>query len=182
MVLLKPEPKKLTKQQEIIQDSWNIRVSPESSSEDVKKLQNLFRELDLYNGAINWEYTSVEKPLIDFQIQAWIVKDKEGWWAGYYWDQTRSALFEYFEAEEVETNVQEKREEEITYSLSLKETRDLDKLISRLRTKVNAIAKKKNKKSEDIMEQLSNRIDTVINKTEEGKLKEKLKYIKQKIS
>ncbi len=68
------------------------QITPESSSEKIKKLQTLFKELKLYEGQIDWVYSSIEDSLISYQIKAWIVSHREDWWAGYFWRKTINAL------------------------------------------------------------------------------------------
>lgn len=73
-------------------DIGNLKVTPESLEPEVKKLQEIFTKADLYDGEIDGKYTSIEQELIAFQIDSWIVKDKEDWGAGYFWNKTIAAL------------------------------------------------------------------------------------------
>lgn len=71
---------------------WNLKVWPESESDSIKKLQEVFTKADLYDGEIDGQYTSIEMELIEFQIASGIISDKEDWGAGYFWNKTITAL------------------------------------------------------------------------------------------
>lgn len=70
----------------------DIKVGPESESDEIKKLQEVFTLADLYDGEIDGKYTSIEMELIEFQIASWIIKDKEDWGAWYFGNKTLAAL------------------------------------------------------------------------------------------
>lgn len=75
------------------------QITPESNQEKIIKLQTFFKELNLYTWNIDWNYESIEKSLIDYQIKAWVITDKDDWWAGYFGKKTINALKEEFEDE-----------------------------------------------------------------------------------
>lgn len=70
----------------------NINVNPESQENEVKKLQEFFNSLGLYKWDIDWIYKSIEGTLLKFQIDNWIINNKEDWGAWYFWKQTKEAL------------------------------------------------------------------------------------------
>ena len=64
-----------------------------SNIESVKKLQQILTETLLYNWEINWIYNSEVIDIIyDFQIDNWLIKSWNAYWAWYWWKATR-ALF-----------------------------------------------------------------------------------------
>ena len=68
------------------------QITPESSDVKIKKLQILFKELKLYSWDIDWNYSSIEKSLIDYQIKSWLVEKRDSWWAWYFWKKTINQL------------------------------------------------------------------------------------------
>ena len=72
------------------------QITPASSSDKIIKLQNLFTSLELYNGPINGEYSSIEWNLVSYQISAGIIENSDSWGAGYFWTKTLEALQDQF--------------------------------------------------------------------------------------
>lgn len=67
-----------------IEDSW----------EDVKKLQEIFKNKWLYSWEIDWVYNSeLIKSIIDYQLENWVIKSRSEYWAWYWWKKTRDAFF-----------------------------------------------------------------------------------------
>ena len=81
------------------QEDIESQITPESNQDKIKKLQVLFKELKLYSWNIDWEYKSIESSLINYQIKAWIVNNKEDWGAWYFWKKTINALKRDFKEE-----------------------------------------------------------------------------------
>lgn len=65
--------------------------------EEVKKVQELFKKLWMYNWNIDGNFNSIKRYLLDFQKKAWIIKQDNSWWAWYFWEKTKAALVTYFE-------------------------------------------------------------------------------------
>ena len=61
-----------------------------SSKDDVKKVQKIYKDLGYYKGSINWRYQDVEKAIINFQLKNKIIKSKYDNWAGWFGPKTRS--------------------------------------------------------------------------------------------
>lgn len=61
-----------------------------SSSADVKKVQQIYKDLGYYKGSINWKYQDVEKAIIDFQLKNKVIKTKYDEWAGWFGPKTRA--------------------------------------------------------------------------------------------
>lgn len=111
-----------------ILDYWNLTVGPDSESAEIRELQDLLTQLWEYSGAIDWNYSTVEKALLDLQIRIWLIENADSWWAGYFWNQTKSALWNYYEfatdAVAYETE---------TFNLSVSERNTLDAAVSNLK-------------------------------------------------
>jgi len=50
-------------------DDLDTNITPNSSSVKIENIQNLFLSLWLYQWKIDWNYDSIEKILIDYQIE-----------------------------------------------------------------------------------------------------------------
>jgi len=81
----------------LILDYWNLTVEPDSSSKDITALQNLMTELWEYDWIIDGNYSSIEKDLLDLQKKIWLISNSDSWWAGYFGNKTKSALWTYYE-------------------------------------------------------------------------------------
>jgi hypothetical protein len=68
----------------VISSYSNLYVTPKSNNIDIEKLQKLFTELDLYTGAIDGKYISIQDELIDFQVKYDIISSKYDDQAGYF--------------------------------------------------------------------------------------------------
>jgi len=174
-------PAPLTQEQKTIVQYDGLEVSPESSSEQIERLQRLFSEVWLYKWTIDGNYSSIEWSLLSFQIWAGIVDDKDDWWAGYYGEKTRKALFEYFASSNSNNITRVSVQKNLETTLSVREIKELDALIVKLKKEVKKIADAKNTFPSNIYRQLSQRIDTLLKRNISDKLKEKLKYIQKNI-
>lgn len=72
------------------EDLWV--VWPESSTEEIIKLQELFTRLGYYKEEIDWSYEKIKDELLTFQKQNKIINSESDWWAWYFWDKTKLAL------------------------------------------------------------------------------------------
>ena len=70
----------------------SLRVSPESESNEIIRLQELFVKAGLYAGEIDGKYESIQGELIDFQLTNNIISSENEEFAGYFWPQTIEAL------------------------------------------------------------------------------------------
>lgn len=66
-------------------------------SEEVKKVQELFKKIWFYNWNIDWDFNKIRRRLLDFQKETWIIKNDNSWGAWYFWEKTKSELITYFE-------------------------------------------------------------------------------------
>ncbi len=64
----------------------SLNIDKENPNEnEVKKLQNIFKEMWLYTWEINWTYENIKNELISYQVNSKIIKDKnspEAWYFG----------------------------------------------------------------------------------------------------
>ena len=68
-------------------------ITPESSENDIKKLQKLMYELDLIKtNNYSWKYIDIKDFLIDYQIKKNIVSKKDDEQAWYFWPKTREKM------------------------------------------------------------------------------------------
>ena len=70
---------------------FDLRVTPSSEWNDVKKLQELLQKLDYYNGSIDGSYKSVEQSLISYQLDKKIIVNASSDGAGYFGPKTFSS-------------------------------------------------------------------------------------------
>jgi len=103
---------------EIIETSSKIQIilnSPEiklnwdtPQIEEVKKVQQLFKNLWIYSWKIDWNYNSIKNKILEIQKQAKIIKNDKSWWAWYFWEKTKAWLIEYFEKQEINKKINKK--------------------------------------------------------------------------
>jgi 3D (Asp-Asp-Asp) domain-containing protein len=131
---------------QIILNHEEIKLNwDEPQIEEIKKLQRLFKKLWMYDWSIDWKFNSIKRKLLDFQKQAWIIKQDNSWWAWYFWEKTKAALVNHFESKD--TIVKKKITiDDISYSTldeiwkKLKKSRNkkvLIKKLLRVKTKLN---------------------------------------------
>jgi hypothetical protein len=155
-----------------------LYVTPESGSVDVVKLQELFSELKLYNGYIDWKYLSIKDELIDFQIDNNIISSKNDEQAWYFWKKTIAVVKEKYSIDddifkEPKVDVWD----EFT-ALTRKEKLGIVRLKVRLNTYFEKQAKWNKIKITKQKTDLQNKLQKVINKTSNKKKKQKLQYLK----
>lgn len=72
------------------------QITPVSDSTKIKKMQLALNEFNLYSWEIDWNYSSVESSLVNYQKNTWIIKNNTDYWAWYFWIKTLTALKEDF--------------------------------------------------------------------------------------
>ena len=73
----------------ILKNIDNIKVNPRKHNiSDVKKLQENFKKLWIYNWKINWKYSSIKNTLINFQVNNKIIKSINSVGAWRFWPKT----------------------------------------------------------------------------------------------
>lgn len=72
---------------------FDTSIWKESSESDIIKLQEFFKEIELYNWEINWKYNSeIIDIIFNFQIENWILKEATDPWAWYWGQLTRESF------------------------------------------------------------------------------------------
>ncbi len=156
----------------------NLYVTPESNSVNVKKLQQLFTDLNLYNDDIDGKYISIQDDLIDFQLQHKIISSKYDDQAGYFWKRTIAAL------ESIHGTGNEIFQEpiKIVYDNDYVLTRKQKQDIVIVKNKIDEILEKKyswNKiKIKNAKTQLQSKLDKIIKKSKSKKDKAIVTYLK----
>jgi hypothetical protein len=69
---------------------------PIKNSTWVKELQKKLQEINLYSWKINWEYSSIRKIILDFQLKNNVISKNTDIWAGNFWPKTRKTLKEKY--------------------------------------------------------------------------------------
>lgn len=156
----------------------NLYVTPESHWVNVKKLQQLFTDLDLYDEDIDWKYISIEDELIDFQMQHKIISSKYDDQAWYFWKRTIAAL----EAIHGTGNDIFEEPVKVVYQKEYVLTRKQKQDIVLVKNKIEDIFEKKfswNKvKIKNAKSQLQAKLDKIIKKSKNKKDKAVLTYLK----
>lgn len=148
-----------------------IRVSPESTEEEIIELQTFMKWIWKYNWEISGKYSDIEAPLIDFQIELWVVKDKEDWGAGHFGPKTISAIkMSYWYGIGL-------KKEEVWLTDSQKSK--IDAVLIKIKLKINKIPDEKQRKK--ATEELIEDIDLLLKKSINSKLDLKLRYIKENL-
>lgn len=80
-----------------VEDSYKkLSLNPDSSSDDVKKVQEFFKEIGFYDWEIDWIYENIKPIIVKYQIQKWIITSEDDSSAWYFWPKTISALYSDF--------------------------------------------------------------------------------------
>lgn len=92
-----PSPDWVTKWLKKISNVFDTWIWKWSDSIMVKKLQSLLNEIWLYNWNIDWIYNDEIIDIVyNFQIENEIVKWPFDYWAGYWWNKTRSLFLKLY--------------------------------------------------------------------------------------
>jgi hypothetical protein len=75
---------------------WLLVNAENPKTENIRRLQKLFKELGLYNWNIDWNYDNIKNILIKFQIKKWIIFSTKSNHAWYFWNRTYVALRKEF--------------------------------------------------------------------------------------
>ena len=67
-------------------------VYKESASEDIKKVQEIMRDLWVYKGQISGDYDDIENAIIRYQIEKGVIENPSSLGAGYWGPKTRSTV------------------------------------------------------------------------------------------
>lgn len=81
---------------ELEYDPDNIFSQAISTQKEISTLQEILTQLELYQGEINGNYDDLIDVIVNFQIENNLIENKNSLAAGYYWPQTRNALYEQY--------------------------------------------------------------------------------------
>lgn len=76
---------------------WDINYifnNPVKTIAQIAELQNVMKELDLYDGEIDAKYESIKSELLNYQLNNDLIVNENSLWAGYYWPKTRKTLYQ----------------------------------------------------------------------------------------
>ena len=59
---------------------------------DIKRVQEIFRDLKEYNWPVSWDYKDIEQSIISYQVSNNIIKDKNETWAWWFGPKTRKQV------------------------------------------------------------------------------------------
>lgn len=65
-------------------------VYKESSSEDIKQVQRVYKDLGFYTGRVSGNYDDVEQSIVSYQIDRKVIENKHSLGAGYFGPKTRA--------------------------------------------------------------------------------------------
>lgn len=60
------------------------------SRDDIKEVQQIYKDLWVYNGSINGNYEDIEDDIIDYQLDTGVISSKNENGAGWFWPKTRA--------------------------------------------------------------------------------------------
>ncbi|RKW21749.1 hypothetical protein D8B46_06875 [Candidatus Gracilibacteria bacterium] len=72
------------------------QVNPDSSADKIKKMQEIFKGLGLYNGEIDGNFYSIREALVKYQVENGIIPDENHYEAGYFGNKTINSLKKKF--------------------------------------------------------------------------------------
>ena len=67
----------------------NIKIDNQN---DVKFLQDILKKLWLYDWKIDWIYSKIEDIILKYQVEKYIIKNENDYWAWYFWPKTKKNL------------------------------------------------------------------------------------------
>lgn len=89
-----------------------LKLTPGSSEDTVKKVQQFFKDNLLYFWEIDWKYDNIKPIITKYQLQKWIIKSSDEEVAWYIWPKTISTINIDFD----ENNVLKKEDKEKLYN------------------------------------------------------------------
>jgi hypothetical protein len=88
-------PKKQTWNSQVI-SKWNASsifnntIYIDSSFDDIVEVQKIYKSLWYYNWVVDWNYNSILKDIITYQLDKNIISSSSEDWAWYFWPKTRT--------------------------------------------------------------------------------------------
>ena len=69
---------------------FNYTIYTDSSTQDIKYVQTIFKDIWYYNWKVDWNYNSIINDIIKYQLAKNIISSKDETWAWYFWPKTRT--------------------------------------------------------------------------------------------
>jgi len=134
-----------------LEDSYKkLSLNPESSKEDIQKVQEYFKEIWFYDWEIDWVYENIKPIIIKYQIQKWIIVSENDDSAWYFWPKTIKYLSEDFWLWiKYENNLSKIEREHIKTKIKAIKNRLWTKYNTKMKKTIMDIKKLKNKKNLD---------------------------------
>jgi 3D (Asp-Asp-Asp) domain-containing protein len=143
--------------------------------ENVKKLQTLFSELEIYKWTIDWNFDSIKDVLIKYQVDNNIITSKDSHEAWYFWIKTIAVLRKMFGWDIFKKN-NNKLDEDIVISKDIKDK--LDVLFLKISATIDKKYWKNTIKAIQYRKDIRVAIDKQTAKIKSDLRKKQLKYIK----
>lgn len=162
----------------IILDYGEITLNADyPKKEDVENVQVLFKKLWLYNWEIDWNYNSIKNDIIEFQKKVWLITHSTSWWAWHIWDKTKSELILYFENEQREKALRDEK-----YELETHEIKELNIVSRKIENYIKTKSNWSEYKEKILKNNLIVKIDSLVSRSNDEKLKNKLMFLKENLS
>ena len=150
-----------------------LYITPDSKLIEVRKLQTLLKDLDIYNWKIDWKYNSVKNVLINFQIKNNIISSKKSDEAWYFGKKTIAVLRKKYS-----WNIFVKSEKYDNYSLSWADIDNLKNIKKQLSKYIIKKANWNNYKINIYRNNLISKLDKLAKKTNHRKKQAQFLYLK----
>jgi len=154
---------------------WLTVDAENPTKENVEKLQRLLKDVNLYDGEIDWKYEHIRDQLIKFQLDKWIVSSKNDEHAWYFWAKTYAALRKQFWWD-IFKNRHNKLDEDVVLSDDIR--KKLDKIHIKITEVINKKYWKNTLRAIAYRENLRKAIEKQTKKINDELRKRQLKYLK----
>ncbi len=162
----------------IILEYWDIQVDRDTTdSEKIALFQEMMTKIWEYSWPIDWNYESVKQSLIDLQIKIWLIDNEDHWYAGNFWNRTKTALFAYYENNVWNPPNPVVRTVTKTYTLSSVEKEQISKALLIIRERLWKQEAKTGKSATEILSRLDTQITQVLPKISDVTLKAKVQFL-----
>lgn len=141
----------------------------------VKRLQELFKELNLYTWEISWNFEDIRPILLDFQVKHNVISGRNSYVAWYVWPKTLQALRREYWSEWIFRQPEELTTEDIAVSDLRRQ--QLEKIWNILNTKIDKKYGKKTEWNRTYRKKLNKILKGAIKKTNSTKRKNDFRYI-----
>lgn len=121
------QSKDITKEKDI----FETYISPNSSEENIKKLQGIIKEIWIYSWEINGNYNDIKSIMISYQIDSGIIKNKTDIAAWHFWPKTRAKIKEDY-TKLLAKKQQEEEHRKMIESLTKKSIEEADKIVKNI--------------------------------------------------